>query len=290
MNTNNMTQTVSIVDTTPPYFYRDDRGLPPAATTMECRPEGAATRGVVGGVLHPAELLDPYSIKAGDACSDLEEMLQPAPTIQFHSNLTGSSCKYTYNLTRTWTATDTWGQDASLVQTVFVVDEVAPFAQEQMPSCIPGRANATATYTRFASASTSLLDHVSDTCSGAGEITPAVNSCNVTKMLSSSGAEVDVSTLNLTAGSQWVQLNGSDWCTYVTSTDSLLVKGALPEGVEELQYYVSMSLTDACANTRNYGKIIRVKRTSYGAAGKAVYSPARAVGHCRTWGPYEYIA
>jgi hypothetical protein len=98
-NFSTCTQTINIVDTTPPSITC------PADATVECDESTA-----------PANT---GSATATDNCD-------ASPTISFTDVVTPGSCPQEKTITRTWTATDACGNSASCTQTIEVVDTTPP--------------------------------------------------------------------------------------------------------------------------------------------------------------------
>jgi len=95
-NTTSHTQTITVVDTTPPSF-----GPLPEDTTAECDDVPAAA-----------------TVTASDLCGDA--------TVELVENSEPGSCQGSSTITRTWTATDDCGNEASHTQTIDVSDTTDP--------------------------------------------------------------------------------------------------------------------------------------------------------------------
>ncbi|GMU81783.1 MAG: hypothetical protein AMXMBFR47_16540 [Planctomycetota bacterium] len=93
------TQTITIVDTTPPVI------ICPPDVTVECD-----------------ESTDPAATGAATATDNCD----PLPVITFTDSITPGGCPDEYLITRTWTATDACLNAASCVQLITVVDDTPP--------------------------------------------------------------------------------------------------------------------------------------------------------------------
>ncbi|WP_343690591.1 T9SS type B sorting domain-containing protein [Chitinophaga sp.] len=95
-------QTVTVKDTTGPVFT----GTAPANITVDCDKVPAAT-----------------PLTATDNCTAGTITVNPVDTRQ---SISGAKCSNTYQLTRTWTATDACGNSTILKQVITVVDTTRP--------------------------------------------------------------------------------------------------------------------------------------------------------------------
>jgi len=95
-------QTVTVKDTTGPVFS----GTAPANVTVDCDKVPAAT-----------------ILTATDNCTTGTITVTPVDTRQ---SISGSTCSNTYQITRTWTATDDCGNSTVLKQIITVVDTTRP--------------------------------------------------------------------------------------------------------------------------------------------------------------------
>jgi gliding motility-associated-like protein len=95
-------QTVTVKDTTGPVFT----GTAPANVTVDCDKVPAAT-----------------TLTATDNCTPGTITVTPADTRQ---SISGAKCNNTYQITRTWTATDNCGNSTILKQIITVVDTTRP--------------------------------------------------------------------------------------------------------------------------------------------------------------------
>lgn len=96
-NQASQTQTLTVTDTAPPVFSDD-----PADITVECD-----------------SVPRPPDVTASDTCD-------PDSTLGFAEEMAPGECSGNYSLTRTWTAMDACGNDASVTQSVTVQDTTRP--------------------------------------------------------------------------------------------------------------------------------------------------------------------
>jgi hypothetical protein len=110
-NRSSCTQTISVVDTTPPVISRAPD------LTIECN-----------------ELTDPSNTGFSTATDNCDS----APTVTYADVETPGSCPEEKTITRTWTATDSCGNTSSYDQIIEVVDTTAPVISfNAQPTIIP---------------------------------------------------------------------------------------------------------------------------------------------------------
>jgi hypothetical protein len=111
-NSTSHVQNITVQDTTAPVF---DGEVLPQDITVDCD-----------------AIPEAYNLSASDNCSSSEVI-----SINFTEVRTDGDCPNNYTLTRTWTATDECGNSTSHVQTITVLDSIAPvFDGEVLPQDI----------------------------------------------------------------------------------------------------------------------------------------------------------